>query len=410
LDSKTRVRASLAHQEPDRVPLYEGAFSSRLASQILGREAYIPSDGGSSFRHFLLANMQGRETALREAARSARDGVELYSNLGIDMIRVRVTDFLTPVDFGYGNYGANALFEAEIKETGANRWRITGPEGFWSEHVFEDDTDAMMCVDHAILRGGMDEFRRYVAFLETRSAAVPPEAEIGLAGVTAALAAAGESGTFVLGWGDVAYPGSSPYLPLFLMAMRREPNLVTRYMEVTTEGALSFVRAQLELGVDGILGGNDWCFKTGPMFSLNDFRKFFVPYLRRIAETCHAYGRPYIKHLDGNATILLDSLVDDVGIDAFHAIEPSAGMDIVSLKAKYGDRITLMGNLDCGALLSTGSPEAVAEQTQFIIRHVSPGGGHVFGSSNSIHDSVRLENLYVMLNTAHEFGRYPIRT
>jgi hypothetical protein len=408
MDNKERVRVALSHQEPDRVPLYEGAFSSRLASEILGRTCYIPSNGGSSFRHFLLESMKGTDALKEEAVRSGQDGVELFSRLGIDAIRVRVTDFLTPVDFGYGNYGANALFEVDISELLLNKWRISGPEGFWSEHVYEPDTDAMMCVDHSICQGGMDEFKRYVDFLERRSVDVPLEAEPGLDGVRAAVEMAAKTGTYILGWGDVAYPGSSPYLTLFLIAMKTEPQLIRRYMEITTEGALSFIRAQIRAGVDGILGGNDWCFNTGPMFSLKDFQEYFVPYLRKIVQECHEHGVPYIKHLDGNTTLLLDSLVDEVGIDGYHAIEPAAGMDIVYLKKKYGERITLMGNLDCGELLSNGTPEQVSEQTRWIIGNVSPGGGHIFGSSNSIHDSVRLENVYAMLETAQEYGRYPI--
>lgn len=409
MDAKERVRVALSHQEPDRVPLYEGAFSSRLASEILGRTCYIPSNGGSSFRHFLLACMKGSDELKDAAVRSGRDGVDLFSQLGIDAIRVRVTDFLTPVDFGYGNYGSNALFEVEISELQENKWRITGPEGFWSEHVYEPETDAMMCVDHSICHGGMDEFKRYVDLLERRSVDVPHEAKPGLHGVRAAVEAAKITGTYILGWGDVAYPGSSPYLTIFLMAMKTEPQLIQRYMEITTEGALSFIRAQIQSGVDGILGGNDWCFNTGPMFSLNDFQEYFVPYLRKIVETCHENGVPYIKHLDGNTTLLLDSLVDEVGIDGYHAIEPAAGMDIVKLKKQYGDRITLMGNIDCGELLSLGTPGQVSDQTRWIIRKVSPGGGHIFGSSNSIHDAVRLENVYAMLEAAHEFGRYPIQ-
>jgi uroporphyrinogen-III decarboxylase len=180
-------------------------------------------------------------------------------------------------------------------------------------------------------------------------------------------------------------------------------------MEITTDGALAFVNAQIDAGVDGILGGNDWCFKTGPMFSLADFRTFFVPHLHRIVDACHARGVPYIKHLDGNTSVLLDSLVNEVGIDGYHAIEPAAGMDIFALKQRYGRQITLLGNLDCGDLLSNGTPEQVAEQTRTILRQVSPGGGHVFGSSNSIHDAVRLENLYAMLDTAHTDGVYPIQ-
>ncbi|OGO09997.1 MAG: hypothetical protein A2Y93_15780 [Chloroflexi bacterium RBG_13_68_17] len=409
LSGKERVRLALGHREADRVPLYEGAFSSMLASRILGRTVFVPSNGGSSFRHFLLANQEGPQASREAAVASARAGVELYAQLGIDMIRVRITDFLTPVDFGYGNFGSNALLDSQITTLSEDRWRITGADGFWSEHVYEPATDAMMCVDHTICHGGLDEFRHYVGVLERNGAQLPPQALPGLAGVEAAVAAARSSGTYVVGWGDVAYPGASPYLTIYLMAMRTDPGLVQRYMEVTTEGALVFINAQLDAGVDGILGGNDWCFKTGPMFSLADFRTFIVPHLRRIAEACHARGVPYIKHLDGNTNALLESLVDEVGIDGYHAIEPAAGMDIVALKQQYGSRISLLGNLDCGELLTNGTPEQVAAQTKAILRDVSPGGGHVFGSSNSIHDAVRLENLFAMLETAHTDGVYPIR-
>jgi hypothetical protein len=409
VDGKTRVRMALNHQEPDRVPLYEGAFSSRIASEILGREAYIPSNGGASFRHFLRASMAGLDASRAAAVESGKAAIELCQQLGLDMIRVRITDFLTPLDFGYGNYGANWPFETEIEEIGENHWRISGPEGFWSEHLFEPETDAIMCVDHSIHQKGIDEYRRFVDWLERQSTTLPSQAEPGLAGVRAAVDAAREAGVFVVGWGDVVYPGSSPYVTLFLIAMATEPELIHRYMEITTEGALTFVRAQIEQGVDGILGGNDWCFKSGPMFSLKFFREFFVPHLRRIVEECHAHGVPYIKHLDGNTTLLLDSLVHEVGIDAYHAIEPPAGMDIVKLKQQYGSQITLMGNLDCGELLTNGTPRQIEEETRRIIRHVSPGGGHVFGSSNSIHDAVPLENLYAMLDSAHHYGRYPIQ-
>jgi len=193
------------------------------------------------------------------------------------------------------------------------------------------------------------------------------------------------------------------------MLMMTEPELIQRYMEVTTAGALSFVKAQIEAGVDGIIGGNDWCFKSGPMFSPREFRRFFVPYLRQIAEMCHQNGIPYIKHLDGNTKKLLDILVDEVGIDGHHPFEPSAGMDLVDAKKQYGDRLTLMGNLECGWLLSEGTPEQVRLAARVLLKHVAPGGGYIFSSSNSIHDGVRLENLYAMLETVQQEGVYPIR-
>ncbi|RPI84691.1 MAG: hypothetical protein EHM41_12740 [Chloroflexi bacterium] len=409
MDGKTRVKTAIAHQEPDRVPLFEAAFSSKLASKILGRQIYLPSNGGASFRYFLQKGMIDSAALSEAAVKSAQDAIELYSHLGIDMIRVRITDFLSPVDFGYGNYGSNFLFDVDVNEIRENHWRISGPENFWSEHIYEPETDAMMCIDHTIHQGGMEEFRRWVSFLEKQPADMPRKAGPGMDGVRAAVSAARDKGIFVLGWGDVAYPGSSPYLTLFLTAMSTEPELIHRYMDVTTEGGLTFVKAQLEAGVDGIIGGNDWCFKSGPMFSPAYFRRFFVPYLKKIVDLCHEYGVPYIKHLDGNTTKLLPALVNEVGIDGHHPIEPDAGMDIAELKHQYGSKITLLGNLDCGDLLVNGTVKEVEAQTRKILRSVSPGGGHIFSSSNSIHDGVRLENLYKMLETVKTYGTYPIQ-
>ena len=408
MNGKTRIKLAFQHKEADRVPLFEAAFSNKLASEILGREVYLPSNGGGSFRHFLQARQEGNQQVVQEAEKASLAAIELYAHLGIDMIRVRITDFLTPVDFGYGNYGANFLFDSDIQELGENRWRIIGDGGFWSEHVYEPVTDAIMCVDHVLMHGGLDEFRRWVSYLETRPTNIPPQAQAGLAGVRKAIELGREKGVFVLGWGDVAYPGSSPYLSLFLTLMMTEPELIQRYMEVTTAGAMSFVKAQIEAGVDGIIGGNDWCFKSGPMFSPREFRRFFVPYLRQIADLCHQNGIPYIKHLDGNTTKLLDMLIDEVGIDGHHPFEPEAGMDLIEAKKRYGDRITLMGNLECGWLLSVGRPEQVQAMARHLLKHVAPGGGYVFSSSNSIHDGVRLENLYVMLQTVQQEGTYPI--
>ncbi len=408
MDGKERVRLALAHQEPDRVPLYEGAFANRLASRILGRPVYIPSDGGSTYKRMLEARREGRAAVRRAIRASAEAGIELYAHLGLDMIRVRATDFLTPVDFGFGNFGSNFLFETSIEAVSENQWRLTGPGGFWSAHTFEPGSDAMFAVDHSVNHGGVEEFRRYVDCLSARSTRIGPSAEEGLEGVEVAVGRARQTGIFLVGFGDVAYPGASPYLPLFLETMLREPELVERYMAVTTEGTLALIEAQLDLGVDGILGGNDWCFKTGPMFSVKAFRRFLAPHLKRIVEACHRRGVPYIKHLDGNTLPLLPTLVDEVGVDGYHGIEPVAGMDIVALKKQYGQRITLLGNLDCGELLSHGSADQIREQVRAIVQQVSPGGGHIFSSSNSIHDQVPLENLYSMLDAVREYGVYPI--
>ncbi|MCK4298585.1 MAG: hypothetical protein KAX80_03580, partial [Planctomycetes bacterium] len=75
---------------------------------------------------------------------------------------------------------------------------------------------------------------------------------------------------------------------------------------------------------------------------------------------------------------------------------------------KFGGRITLVGNIDCGELLARGTEEEVIEAVKETIAKASPGGGHILASSNSIHPAVKPENYRAMTDAAHTFGHYPL--
>jgi uroporphyrinogen decarboxylase len=137
------------------------------------------------------------------------------------------------------------------------------------------------------------------------------------------------------------------------------------------------------------------------------FRQFVLPYLKRSIDAAHDEGVPFIKHTDGNIWAILDDLVQ-AGIDALDPIEPAAGMDIGEVKAKYGDRIAVIGNVDCSFVLTRGTVEEVEEAVKETIAKASPGGGHILASSNSIHPAVKPENYKAMVEAARKFGRYPI--
>ena len=71
-------------------------------------------------------------------------------------------------------------------------------------------------------------------------------------------------------------------------------------------------------------------------------------------------GYYVIKHTDGNIMPILDMIVE-TGADALNPLEPQAGMDIGRIKQAYGDRIALVGNIDCGYLLSEAPADEVRE-------------------------------------------------
>ena len=81
-------------------------------------------------------------------------------------------------------------------------------------------------------------------------------------------------------------------------------------------------------------------------------------------------------------------------------IEPIAGMDIGKIKQKYGNRICVVGNVDCGQLLPFGKKEKVEEAVKETIAKASREGGYILTSSNSIHPAVNPTNYRTMLSAA----------
>ena len=84
MNSIERVRAAFDHREPDRVPMFEQAIASNVASQVLGRRAHTGSS--SLWRDGAEAALAG-EQALRELEHQIEEDVfEVYDKLHMDAI------------------------------------------------------------------------------------------------------------------------------------------------------------------------------------------------------------------------------------------------------------------------------------------------------------------------------------
>ena len=87
----------------------------------------------------------------------------------------------------------------------------------------------------------------------------------------------------------------------------------------------------------------------------------------------------------------------------------NSGMDLGTVKRMVGDRVCLVGNIDCARLLPHGSPEQVEQAVIQAIRHAGKGGRYILSSSNSIHSSVNPANFVAMIEAAHKHGAYGSR-
>jgi len=192
-----------------------------------------------------------------------------------------------------------------------------------------------------------------------------------------------------------------------LMAIITDPELVRALVDMSVEINLEMAKEVAALGADFVWTGDDYAGSRGPLMSPKHFRELFYPGLRRVMGGFKELGLPIIKHTDGNLWPIIDMIVD-TGIDCLDPIDPLAGMDLAEVKAKYGHRIAVKGNVDCADLMTFGTPEDVIAATRDALRKGAPGGGYILSSSNSIHSSVKPENYLAMIQTLEKYGRYPI--
>lgn len=192
----------------------------------------------------------------------------------------------------------------------------------------------------------------------------------------------------------------------FLMDMIENPPLVHELIETTLRYDIRAMQRVVQAGVDVVIFGDDYADKNSTLMSPRHFKEFILPGLKRCVDAAHAAGAYVVKHTDGNIMPILDMIVD-TGIDGLNPLEPAAGMDIGLIKQRYGHRIALIGNIDCGYLLSQAPVVEVRRITRETIRAAAPGGGYCLSSSNSIHSSVKPENFMAMVETWRECRVYP---
>ena len=157
-------------------------------------------------------------------------------------------------------------------------------------------------------------------------------------------------------------------------------------------------------GLDGFALCSDYCFNVGPFLRPAQFSEFVTPYLAKLIQGYRDMGFYTIKHTDGNIMPILDQLVQ-ANPHALHSLDPQAGIDIAEVKRLYGDRVCLIGNVNCG-LLDTGTEEECVESARYALRHGMPGGGYIFSTSNCVYTGMRLSRYELILDVWRREGNY----
>lgn len=211
---------------------------------------------------------------------------------------------------------------------------------------------------------------------------------------------------FIMIEGDVTYGISDgDTMVAFCQRLKQEPQQLKTEMEAAITEQLRKAERQKQLGgLDGYALCTDYCFNKGPFLSPQQFSEFVAPYLCQLIQGYRELGYYVIKHTDGNIMPILDQLVE-ANPHALHSLDPQAGVDIAEVKRRYGDKLCLIGNVNCG-LLDSGSEQDVIESTRYALQQGMPWGGYIFSTSNCVYTGMSLSKYELMLDVWRKEGNY----
>jgi uroporphyrinogen decarboxylase len=188
------------------------------------------------------------------------------------------------------------------------------------------------------------------------------------------------------------------------LALADDPALVEAVADKVGRLIVRFSEHLLGLpGLVALFPGDDMGFKTGPLVSPADLRRYVLPWHRRLAAMAHDRGLAYILHSCGNLASVMDDLIDDVRVDGKHSFE-DAILPAEEFQEKYGRRVAVLGGVDVN-VLSAGSEAEVRHRTRRLIERCGPRGRFAVGSGNSIPSYVPARNYLAMVDEALDVSR-----
>jgi uroporphyrinogen decarboxylase len=183
-----------------------------------------------------------------------------------------------------------------------------------------------------------------------------------------------------------------------LMDPQNEP-MVHRLLEFCTEITSQFIRQMSATGAHMLSNGDS---VAGPeLVSPSIFRRFALPYTRRIVVLTHTLGLPYILHICGNTGLIIDDMIA-TGADGLE-LDYKTDPELAHLKMK--DRLVFAGNIDPSAILARGTPETVRESTLNLLNIFRDTPRFILNAGCAIPPTTPSANLRALVQTAREFRR-----
>lgn len=187
---------------------------------------------------------------------------------------------------------------------------------------------------------------------------------------------------------------------LWMLDLMDEENLprIDKLLRYCAGAAQQFLRLMAATGCHLLSNGDS---PAGPdLVSPVMYRRFALPWEKRIAACAHELGLPYVLHICGNTSLILDDMIT-TGADG---LEIDYKTDARLAHDKLKDRTAFFGNLDPSGLLTFGTPAVVERKTRELLELFADTPRFVLNSGCGIPATAPAANIRAMIQTARHFA------
>jgi uroporphyrinogen-III decarboxylase len=190
-----------------------------------------------------------------------------------------------------------------------------------------------------------------------------------------------------------------------LTSLLEDPGKALALLDRLTAASVTWAVAQARHGVDAVLISS--AFAGGPLLSPRMYRRYVLPFERRVADAVKAAGTPVYTHTCGSIGDRLELMLE-TGTEGIDTLDPPplGNVELKDAKAQIGQRAFIKGNMNAVELLMATTAGQVIDHAAGRIRTGMPGGGYILSTACSVAPRVEPWKLELVTPLAEEIGRY----
>lgn len=175
--------------------------------------------------------------------------------------------------------------------------------------------------------------------------------------------------------------------------IQKEPEALHKLLTILTDVTIEYLEMQVKEGVEAIQVFESW----GHSLSLEEFKQFAAPYLRKIFSRLNSLNIPCIVFCKNSMQLL--SELTSLGSSC---ISVDSSSSLLELRQKVPSSLSIQGNLD-PEFLKTATSEDVRKSTLMMLEEMRGHKGYIANLGHGILPETPVENVMTFIETVKSF-------